>query len=215
MRNSVEGTCRLRGGFDNPNPIYHHGTTDDESEKEQNADALDEKKILESVLKHVRPKPAPPPEKPKEKTEEEEQQEEFERSILAKILEPGALSRLDNVRYSNPQLAKSIQNKLLSMAREGRILDKVSEDTIVSQLKTESKRVHKKSQFIYKRKKTLLDNVGITPEEAERVGVNVSDWNIEMTDSVSSSQLPLDLDDDEEPADGGMEDLPLDASNDE
>ena len=69
MRNSVEGTCRLRGGFDNPNPIYHHGTTDDESEKEQNADALDEKKILESVLKHVRPKPAPPPEKPKEKTE--------------------------------------------------------------------------------------------------------------------------------------------------
>jgi len=69
---------------------------------------------------------------------QQELQEEIElrkREILSRILEPEAKERLARIKLVKPELAEAIENQLISLARTGRINQRISDKMLVEILK--------------------------------------------------------------------------------
>ncbi len=58
---------------------------------------------------------------PEEKPNDQEADETHKQSLMLKLLDPQARSRLTNIRMVKPDLAANVENYLLGLATQGRI----------------------------------------------------------------------------------------------
>jgi programmed cell death protein 5 len=69
------------------------------------------------------------------------------RAALKKILTPGALARLDNIKIVRPELAETLEQQLIALASSGRVKIPIDEDAIKEILEAIYSRTRKEYRF--------------------------------------------------------------------
>jgi programmed cell death protein 5 len=69
------------------------------------------------------------------------------RAALKKILTPGALARLDNIRIVRPELAVALEQQLIALASSGRVKIPIDEDALKEILEAIYSQTRKEYRF--------------------------------------------------------------------
>ncbi|KXS18108.1 DNA-binding TFAR19-related protein [Gonapodya prolifera JEL478] len=92
-----------------------------------------------------------------EDAEKKAQMEEMRRTMLTQILDPQARERLGRLSLTKPDVARSVEDLLLNMARSGRIQAKLTEKELIGLLEQVSAG-KKETKIVYTRRRRDSDD---------------------------------------------------------
>lgn len=78
------------------------------------------------------------------------QLEQQKKEVMQKLLEPKAYERLMNIRVSNPELYDQLVNLVISLAQNGRVSGKLTEEQLISILQKVTYKPESKIEFKHK-----------------------------------------------------------------
>lgn len=144
------------------------------------------------------------PEQMQQMQAEASQLEQARKEILSRIMHPKALARIANIAAANPHKARSLEDRFINSAREGQILEQVTEQDLVKMIGASNREKGMQAKIKFARRKSLLDSAGTDPEFVKRLGIDISfieGWDEQLSDEASASQYSdISV---EEPADTG------------
>lgn len=73
------------------------------------------------------------------------QQQDMKHSMLSQLLSQQARARLNTLALTKPEKAQQVENMIIQMARSGQIMDKLSEEQLISLLEKISEKTQKKT----------------------------------------------------------------------
>jgi programmed cell death protein 5 len=77
--------------------------------------------------------------------EAKRQQQDMKNSMLSQLLTQQARARLNTLALTKPEKAQQVENMIIQMARSGQIMDKLSEEQLISLLERISEKTQKKT----------------------------------------------------------------------
>ncbi|KAK9811763.1 hypothetical protein WJX72_009653 [[Myrmecia] bisecta] len=100
----------------------------------------------------------PSQEDQEQKEEQQRAQEEQRQTMLISILQPQARERLARIALVKPEKARGVENILLQMAQRGQIVEKVSEERLISLLEQINEQQATKTKVTIQRRRPTFDD---------------------------------------------------------
>jgi hypothetical protein len=88
-----------------------------------------------------------------------------------------ASSAVINIAAVKPERARRFENNIIERARNGQILKQMTEEEVITMLRDHNEKQQKASSIRFRRKKSLIDNMGYNQEMADRLGINIDGWD--------------------------------------
>ena len=82
-----------------------------------------------------------------------------------------------NIAAVKPERARRFENSIIEKARNGQILKQITEEEVITMLRDHNEKQQKVSNIRFRRKKSLIDNMGYNQEMADRLGINIDGWD--------------------------------------
>ncbi|EYU43286.1 hypothetical protein ABFS82_08G132100 [Erythranthe guttata] len=98
------------------------------------------------------------PEKQKAQEEAKMEAEEQRQLMLTRILTPEARARLARIALVKPDKARGVEDVILRAAQMGQIVEKVSEERLISLLEQINTQTTKETKVTIKRRQSVLDD---------------------------------------------------------
>ena len=112
---------------------------------------------------------------------------QMRQQLLSRILTRQAFERLRNVQFSNPKRAAQIEDKLVFMARSGQLLQALTDAQLVRIMEaTQAPRTLASKKIKYQRRTSVLDTLGLDPEYAKKLGVEIGGWDMPVEEADGS-----------------------------
>ena len=135
--------------------------------------------------------------------QEMSEEEQMRQQLLSRILSREAFERMRNVQFSNPKRAAQIEDKLVFMARSGQLLQALTDAQLVRIMEaTQAPRTFASKKIKYQRRSSMLDTLGLDPEYAKKLGVEIGGWDMPLEEAdrahseYSSVEVPGSVPDD-------------------
>ncbi|XP_065878235.1 uncharacterized protein [Euphorbia lathyris] len=98
------------------------------------------------------------PEQQNAKEEAKREAEERRQMMLSQILSPEARERLSRIALVKPEKARSVEDVVLRAAQMGQIVEKVSEEKLISLLEQINTQTTKQTKVTIQRRRSVLDD---------------------------------------------------------